>query len=56
MRNKILSGLLSVAMAFSLWLYVITYVSSGSEETYYNIPVVFEGEAVLNERGMMLSS
>lgn len=56
MRNKILSGLLSVVMAFSLWLYVITYVSSGSEETYYNIPVVFEGEAVLNERGMMLSS
>lgn len=56
MRNKILSGLLSVVLAFGLWLYVITYVSSGSEETYYNIPVVFEGEAVLNERGMMLSS
>ena len=56
MRNKILSGLLSVVLAFSLWLYVITYVSSGSEETYYNIPVVFEGEVVLNERGMMLSS
>lgn len=56
MRNKILAGLLSLAIAFGLWLYVITYVSSGSEETYYNIPVVFEGEAVLNERGMMLSS
>lgn len=56
MRNKILAGLLSLAIAFGLWLYVITYVSSGSEETYYNIPVVFEGEVVLNERGMMLSS
>lgn len=56
MRNKILSGLLSVAIAFGLWLYVITYVSPGSEETYYNIPVVFEGEAVLNDRGLMLSS
>ena len=41
MRNKILSGLLSLVIAFGLWLYVITYVSPGSEETYYNIPVVF---------------
>lgn len=56
MRNKILSGLLSVAIAFGLWLYVITYVSPGSEDTYYNIPVVFEGEAVLNDRGLMLSA
>lgn len=56
MRNKILSGLLSLVIAFGLWLYVITYVSPGSEETYYNIPVVFEGEAVLNDRGLMLSS
>jgi len=56
MRNKILSGLLSVAIAFGLWLYVITYVSSASESTFYNIPVVFEGEAVLNDRGLMLSS
>lgn len=56
MKNKILSGLLSVVIAFGLWMYVITYISPGSEDTYYNIPVVFEGEAVLNERGLMLSS
>ena len=56
MRNKILSGLLSVAIAFGLWLYVITYVSSASESTFYNIPVVFEGEALLNDRGLMLSA
>ena len=55
MRNKILSGLLSVAVAFGLWLYVITYVSYNDENTFYNIPVVFEGEAVLNDRGLMLS-
>ena len=55
MRNKILSGLLSIAIAFGLWLYVITYVSSASESTFYNIPVVFEGEALLNDRGLMLS-
>ena len=56
MRNKILSGLLSLAIAFGMWLYVTTYVSSDAEDTFYNIPVVFEGEAVLNERGLMLSS
>ena len=56
MRNKIISGLLSIAIAFGLWLYVITYVSSASESTFYNIPVVFEGEALLNDRGLMLSN
>lgn len=56
MRNKFLSGLLSLAIAFGMWLYVTTYVSSNSEDTFYNIPVVFEGEAVLNDRGLMLSS
>ncbi len=56
MKSKLLSGLLSIAIAFSLWLYVTTYVSTGSEETFYNIPVVFEGETVFNDRGLMLSS
>ena len=56
MRSKILSGLLALTIAFGLWLYVITYVSSSSEQTYYNIPVVFEGEPVLRERNLMLSS
>ena len=55
MRNKILSGLLSVAIAFGLWMYVITYVSYNDENTFYNITVVFEGEAVLHDRGLMLS-
>ena len=55
MRNKILSGLLSVVIAFGLWMYVITYVSYNDENTFYNIPVVFEGEAVLHDRGLMLS-
>lgn len=55
-KSKLTSLLLSLAIAFGLWLYVITYISSGSEGTYYNIPVVFEGEAVLHDRGLMLSS
>lgn len=56
MKNKFVSILLSVAIAFGLWLYVITYISPESEETYYNIPVVLEGESVLNENGLMCTS
>lgn len=57
MKTKISSALLAVAIAFGLWIYVITTVSPNSTETYYNIPVVFEGESVLNnDRGLMLTS
>lgn len=57
MKNKIWSMLLSLTIAFTLWYYVITVVSPGSVETVYDIPVVFEGETVLNEdRGMMITS
>ena len=36
-------------------MYVITSVSPGSEETFHNIPVVREGETVLQERGLMIT-
>lgn len=55
MKSKVLSILLSLAVAFGLWLYVITTVSPGSEDTYYDIPVILEGETVLNERGLMIT-
>ena len=54
-KNKLTSVLLSIVVAFGLWMYVINYVSPESEETYYNIPVVMEGESVLNERGLMIT-
>lgn len=54
-RNKLAMLLLSLATAFGLWLYVINYVSLESEATYYNIPVVFTGESVLQERGLMIT-
>ena len=47
MKSKLTSILLSIAIAFGLWMYVITYVSPGSEETIYFIPVMLDGEAVL---------
>ena len=43
-------------IAFSMWLYVITVESPGSTETKYNIPVVFEGETLLRERGLIITS
>ncbi len=57
MKSKFWSFLLSMTIAFALWYYVITVVSPGSEDWYYDIPVVFEGETVLTEdRGMMITS
>ena len=55
MKSKLSTILLSVAIAFGLWAYVITSVSPGSEETYYNIPVVMDGESVLAERNLMIT-
>ena len=55
-KNKILSLLLSLVIAFCMWLYVVTTVSTEDTETYYNIPVAFEGESVLAERNLMITS
>ena len=54
-RNNLLKILLSVVLAFALWLYVITVVSPGSEKTYYNIPVTFQNENVLAERNLIIT-
>lgn len=57
MKDKILSAALSLLVAFTLWNYVISVVSPGSEDWVYDIPVVFEGETVLTEdRQMMITS
>lgn len=55
MKNKFGAAILSVVIALTLWLYVITTVSPGSKQTYYNIPVVMANESLLNERGLMLT-
>lgn len=55
-RNKILSGLLSLTIAFGLWLYVVNFVSVEHTEPVYNIPVAFENETALTERNMMITS
>ena len=56
MKNKLWTLLLSVAIAFSLWLYVITVVSPGSSETIYDIPLAIAGETALEQRDLMITS
>ncbi len=55
MKNKFVMVLLSAVVAFGLWLYVVTVISPESEETYYNIPVILEGQSLLAERGLMVT-
>ena len=56
MKNKLISLLISVAVALGMWLYVITVVSPGSKATFYNIPVYLEGASILEERGLMVTA
>lgn len=55
-RNKLYSVALSLAVAFGLWLYVVNTVSQQDDRTYYNVPVVMEGESILNEDNLMITS
>lgn len=54
-KNKLYSLLLSVAVAFGLWLFVVNNVSQESEDTIYNIPVIIVDEALLSERNLMIT-
>lgn len=57
MKNKLTSVILSLVIAFGLWLYVVTTVSQESEDTFYNIPIAMEGESVLlTERNLMITA
>ena len=56
MKSKMLTGLLSVAIALSLWLYVVTFVSPTTDKQFQNIPVSLQGETLLQERGLMITS
>ena len=55
-KTKLTSIALSLVIAFGLWLYVVTNVSQEADYTIYNVPVVMEGETVLTERNLMITS
>lgn len=56
MKNKIVTFLLALLFACGLWLFVVTVEQPESEATYYDIPVVYQNEDVLAERGLMIVS
>lgn len=56
LKSKFTSVVLSVVIAFGLWLYVVTNVSQEAEYTIYNIPIVMEGETLLNEKNLMITN
>lgn len=55
-KSKIYSVALSIVVAFGLWLYVVTNVSQEDDVTFYNVPVVMEGEAALTEENLMITN
>ena len=56
MKNKFFTALLSIVVAFGLWLYVVTVVSPNSDKKYTNISIDTIGEAMLQERGLMITA
>lgn len=56
MKNNFVRLVLSIVIAFGLWLYVVTVVSPESEASYYDVPVVFDGVSLLDERELMITA
>ena len=56
LENKAVRWLVSFLVAFTLWFYVITVVSTEYDQSFSGIPVSFQGEAILEERGLMIVS
>lgn len=56
MKNKAFRVLLSAVIAFGLWVYVITVERTETEQMFYNVPVIIDGESVLEDRGLKISS
>lgn len=53
-KKKLLYLLLSIVVAFAMWLYVVTVVSPESEDTFYNVPVVLKNQELLADKELML--
>lgn len=56
MKSKLVTGLISVVFALAVWMYVVTVVSPNSDKTFENVPVITQGEAILTERELMVTS
>lgn len=56
MKSKLVTFLLALLFAIGLWVFVVTVEQPESESTYYDIPVSYQNEDVLAERGLMIVS
>ena len=56
MKNKVLTILLSLAISFGLWLYVVMVISPESETVFYDIPVELVGKDYLNNQNLIIVS
>lgn len=56
MKNKMLMALLSLAISFGLWLYVVTVVSPESETTIENVSIELVGTNTLSARNLIVVS
>ncbi len=56
MKSKVFAAVLSAICAFGLWIYVITVVSPDYEDSFSGIPVSLQSEAVLADRGLIITS
>ena len=54
MTRKIITFAISLVLAFALWIYVVTVVGPEYEETFRDIPVVFQGASALEARDLMI--
>ena len=54
-KNKVFSAIVSVAIAFCLWLYVITVDSPDYRDTIYDIPLTFVNETALQNRNLVIT-
>ena len=54
-KNKVLSFLLSVAIALCMWMYVITVDNPDYRDTIYDIPLTFVNETALKNRNLVVT-
>lgn len=54
LTRKIITALVSIVVAFALWMYVVTVVGPEYKDTFRDIPVSFVGLSTLQEKGFML--
>ena len=54
MAKKVITFAISLVLSFALWLYVVTVVGPEYEETFRDIPVVFQGASALESRNLMI--